>query len=112
MKREEFKYFPPVIYFNNRNEFDNKIFTDPTKVSFKVQFTIDRRIAVYVERAIRTIRQSLEQYYIGRINENPSNYKDVFTKHGRKSQQFSLISCTTCQKPKWDKSKCEPQGRH
>ena len=77
IKREKFRYFPSIIYCDRGTEFDNKIFTNPKKVNFKVQFIIDRRKAVYAEHTIRTIRQSLEQYFIGRINEAPSNYKDI-----------------------------------
>ena len=77
IKREKFRYFPSIIYCDKGTELNNKIFTNPKKVNFKVQFTTDRRKAVYAEHAIRTIRQSLEQYYIGRINEAPSSYKDI-----------------------------------
>ena len=77
IKNEKFRYFLSIIYCDEGTEFDNKIFTNPKKVNFKVQFTSDRRKAVYAERASRTIRRSLEQYYIGGINEAPSNYKDI-----------------------------------
>ena len=42
IKREKFRYFPSIIYCDKGTEFGNKIFTNPKKINFKVQFTIDR----------------------------------------------------------------------
>ena len=42
IKRQKFRYFPSIIYCDKGTEFDNKIFTNPKEVNFKVQFTIDR----------------------------------------------------------------------
>ena len=55
---------PTIIYCDQGSEFKNKLFDDPKSNGFRVQFTIDRRKAVYAERAIRTIRRSLEQLYL------------------------------------------------
>ena len=57
------KSMPIFIYCEKGSEFDNKLFTDRSTNGFRVQFTIDRRKAVYAERAIRTIRRGLEQYF-------------------------------------------------
>ena len=40
MKRKKFRYFPSTVYCDKGTEFDNKIFTNPQKISFEVQFTI------------------------------------------------------------------------
>ena len=50
---------PTIIYCDQGSEFNN-----PQMNFFKVQFTIDRRKAVYAECAICTIRKSLEQLYM------------------------------------------------
>ena len=47
-----------------------KLFTDRSTNGFRVRFTIDRRKAVYAERAIRTIRRGLEQYFTMRPFDN------------------------------------------
>ena len=54
---------PTMVYCDNGSEFNNKLFMDTKTNGFRVQFTIDRRKAVYAERAIRMIRRALEQYY-------------------------------------------------
>ena len=64
------KSIPILIYCDRGSEFNNKLFNDPRTNGFKVQYTIDCRKVVYVERAIRTIRRSLEQYYTIRPNED------------------------------------------
>ena len=46
------KSMPIFIYCDKGFEFDNKLFTDRSTNGFRVQFTIDRRKAVYAERAI------------------------------------------------------------
>ena len=61
---------PTILYCDKGSEFDNRLFNDPKTNFFKVQFTVDRRKAVYAERAIRTIRKSLEQLFIMRPNES------------------------------------------
>ena len=61
---------PTIVYCDKGSEFDNRLFNDPKTNLFKVQFTVDRRKAVYAERAIRTIRKSLEQLFIMRPNES------------------------------------------
>ena len=61
---------PTFIYCDKGSEFDNKLFKDRETNGFRVQFTIDRRKAVYAERAIRTIRRGLQQYFILRPNDN------------------------------------------
>ena len=58
------KTIPTIIYCDQGSEFKNKLFDDPKGNGFRVQFTVDRRKAVYAERAIRTIRRSLEQLYL------------------------------------------------
>ena len=55
---------PMIIYCDQGSEFKNKLFDDPKSNGFRVQFTIDRCKAVYTERAIHTIRRSLEQLYL------------------------------------------------
>ena len=55
---------PTIIYCDQGSEFRNKLFDNPKSNGFRVQFTIDRRKAVYTERAIHTIRRSLEQLYL------------------------------------------------
>ena len=107
IKREKFRYFPSIIYCDKSTEFDNKIFTNPKKVNFKVQFTIDRRKAVYAEHAIRTIRQSLEQYYIGRINEAPSNYKDIIQTIVQSHNESPSLSAPLILNP--NDNECEPK---
>ena len=59
---QQVKSMPIFIYCDKGSEFD-KLFTDRSTNGFRVQFTIDRRKAVYAERAIRTIRRGLEQYF-------------------------------------------------
>ena len=54
---------PTLVYCDNGSEFNSKLFTDAKTNGFRVQFTIDRRKAVYAELAIRTIQRALEQYY-------------------------------------------------
>ena len=61
---------PVFIYCDKGSEFDNKLFTDRWTNGFRVQFTIDRRKAVYAERAIRTLRRGLEQYFAIRPFDN------------------------------------------
>ena len=61
---------PTIVYCNKGSEFDNRLFNNPRTNFFKVQFTVDRRKAIYTEHAIRTIRKSLEQLFIMRPNEN------------------------------------------
>ena len=58
------KTIPTIIYCDHGSEFKNKLFDDPKGNGFRAQFTIDRRIAVYAERAIHTIWRSLEQLYL------------------------------------------------
>ena len=58
------KTIPTIIYCNQGSEIKNKFFDDPKRNGFREQFTIDRRKAVYAERAIHTIRRSLEQLYL------------------------------------------------
>ena len=58
------KSIPTLMYCDQGSEFKNKLFDNPHENGFKVQFTIDRRKAVYAERAIRTIRRGLEQVYL------------------------------------------------
>ena len=65
------------MYCDNGSEFNNKLFIDRKTNGFRIQFTIDRRKAVYTERAIRTICRSLEQYYTGRPNESTANYRKI-----------------------------------
>ena len=64
------KSMPVFIYCDKGSEFDNKLFTDRSTNGFRVQFTIDRRKAVYAERAIRTLRRGLEQYFAIRPFDN------------------------------------------
>ena len=64
------KSMPIFIYCDKGSEFDNKLFTDWSTNGFRVQFTIDRRKAVYAERAIQTIRRGLEQYFTMRPFDN------------------------------------------
>ena len=64
------KSMPIFIYCDKGSEFDNKLFTDRSTNGFRVQFTIDRRKAVYAERAIRTVRRGLEQYFTIRPFDN------------------------------------------
>ena len=64
------KSVPIFIYCDKGSEFDNKLFTDRSTNGFRVQFTIDRRKAVYAERAIRTLRRGLEQYFAIRPFDN------------------------------------------
>ena len=71
---------PPLVYCDNGSQFNNKLFTDARTNGFRVQFTIDRRKAVYAERAIRTIRRALEQYYAGRPNQDTKNYRKIIQK--------------------------------
>ena len=61
---------PVFIYCDKGSEFDNKLFKDRETNGFRVQFTIDRHKAVYAERAIRTIRRGLQQYFILRPHDN------------------------------------------
>ena len=61
---------PMFIYCDKGSEFDNKLFTDRSTNGFRVQFTIDRRKAVYAERAIQTLRRGLEQYFTIRPFDN------------------------------------------
>ena len=61
---------PIIVYCDKGSEFDNKLFKDKETNGFRVQFTIDRRKAVYAERAIRTIRRGLQQYFILRPRDN------------------------------------------
>ena len=61
---------PTIVYCDKGSEFDNRLFNDPNTNFSKVQFTVDRRKAVYAERTIRTIRKSLEQLFIMRPNES------------------------------------------
>ena len=58
------KTIPMIIYCDQGSEFKSKLFDDPKGDDFRVQFIIDRRKAIYAERAIRTIRRSLEQLYL------------------------------------------------
>ena len=58
------KTISTIIYCDHGSEFKNKLFDDPKGNGFRVQFTIDRRKAVYAERAICTIQRSLEQLYL------------------------------------------------
>ena len=55
---------PTIIYCDQGSEFKNKLFDNPCENRFRVQFTIDRCKAIYAERAIHTIRCSLEQLYM------------------------------------------------
>ena len=55
---------PTITYCDQGSEFSNKLFNNSQMNFFKVQFTIDRPKAVYAERAICTIRKSLEQLYM------------------------------------------------
>ena len=55
---------PTIIYCDQGSEFKSRLFNDPKSNGFRVQFTIDRRKAVYAERAIRTIRRGLKQLYL------------------------------------------------
>ena len=64
------KSVPIFIYCDKGSEFDNKLFKDCDMNGFRVQFTIDRRKAVYAERAIHTIRKGLEQYFTLRPRDN------------------------------------------
>ena len=64
------KSVPIFIYCDKGSEFDNKLFKDQDTNGFRVQFTIDRRKAVYAERAICTIRKGLEQYFTLRPGDN------------------------------------------
>ena len=73
VKRE--RAIPVIVYCDNGSEFNNKLFTDRKTNGFHIQFIINRHKAVYVERAIRTICRSLEQYYAGRPNESTANYR-------------------------------------
>ena len=61
---------PTIVYCDKGSEFDNRLFNNPKTNFFKVQFMVDRRKAVYADRAIRTIRKSLEQLFIMRPNKN------------------------------------------
>ena len=65
------------MYCDNGSEFKNKFFADRKTNGFHVQFTIDKRKAVYTECVIRTIRRSLEQYYNGQPNELTANYRKI-----------------------------------
>ena len=49
------KALPTIVYCDKRSEFNNKLFNDKMKFSFRLQFTVDKRKAVYAERAMRTI---------------------------------------------------------
>ena len=40
---------PTIAYCDKGSEFDNKIFNNKMKLGFRVQFTIDRRKAIYAE---------------------------------------------------------------
>ena len=64
------KSVPIFIYCDKGSEFDNKLFKDRNTNGFRVQFTVNRRKAVYAERAIRTIRKGLEQYFIMRPQDD------------------------------------------
>ena len=64
------KSIPTFIYCDKGSEFDNKLFKDHDTNGFRVQFTIDRRKAIYAERAIHTIRKGLEQYFILRPRDS------------------------------------------
>ena len=61
---------PTIVYCDKGSEFDNRLFNDPKTNFSKVQFMVDRQKAVHAERAIRTIRKSLEQLFIMRPNES------------------------------------------
>ena len=64
---------PTIVYCDKGSEFDNRLFNDPKTNFFKIQFTVDRRKAVYAECTIRTIKKSLEQLFIMRPKENMNN---------------------------------------
>ena len=49
------KALPTIVYCDRGTELYNKIFNNKMKLGFRVQFTIDKRKAVYAERAIQTI---------------------------------------------------------
>ena len=68
---------PIIVYCDKGSEFNNKIFNNKMKLGYRVQFTIDRRKAIYTERVIRTIHRALEQYYAWRPNKKPHEYKDI-----------------------------------
>ena len=68
-----------IVYCDKGSEFANKIFNNKMKLGFRVQFTINRRKAVYAEQAIRTMCRALKQYYAWRPNK-PHEYKDVIQK--------------------------------
>ena len=74
------KALPTIVYCDKGSEFDNKLFNDTMKLGFGVQFTIDKRKAVYAERAITMIRRGLEQYYAGKPNARPSEYVNAIWK--------------------------------
>ena len=50
------------------------------KLGFRVQFTVDKRKAVYAERATRMIRRGLKQYYAGKPNARLSEYLNAMRK--------------------------------
>ena len=74
------KGLPTIVYCDRGTEFENKIFNNKMKLGFRVQFVIDKRKAVYAERAIRTIRRALEQYYAGKPNTKLGEYKNIIQK--------------------------------
>ena len=74
------KALPAILYCDRGTEFNNKIFNNKMKLGFRVQFRIDKQKAVYAERAIRTIRSALEQYYAGKPNTKPGEYKNMIQK--------------------------------
>ena len=74
------KALPTIVYCDRGTEFDNKLFNNKMKLGFRIQFMIDKQKAIHAERAIRTIRRALEQYYAGKPNTKPGEYKDVIQK--------------------------------
>ena len=68
------KALPTIVYCDKGSEFDKM------KLGFRVQFTVDKRKAVYTERAIRMIRRGLEQYYASELNARPSEYVNAIRK--------------------------------
>ena len=68
---------PTIVYCDKGSKFNNKIYNNKMKLGLRVQFTINRRKAIYTEQAIRTIHRALEQYYAWRLNKKPHEYKDV-----------------------------------
>ena len=61
-------HIPVIVYCDQGSKFKNKLFDNLKTNGFQVQFTIDRRKAVYAEWAIQTICCGLEQYFMLRPN--------------------------------------------